>query len=176
MAKPNTQTPKAVAAIAGAAQAQRAPVAAQESKVLRDEQTYTTMLKEYHPMFKEGFYPPSGTGAKPKAPIFLELRRGQEFRPSEFLANFKGQGWAVGEAQKLLGELRAFLEEKIRSGGGQVKQWFDRPRPVSQMELETELRGVYDAVEERDEIISEKDTQIEELRARLEKLENTEKT
>jgi hypothetical protein len=168
MAKPITQPRRPSAP--GVASAGLA--AAAESKVLRDEVTYTTLLKEYHPIFRQGVYEVIGTRTElTKAPIIIELRRGQEFHPTEFLANFKGRGWDVGEAQKLLNALRFFLEEKRKSAGGAVRQWFDRPRPISQMELETELRGTYEALEESSEVIAEKNSEIESLRARLEVLE-----
>lgn len=139
----------------------------ENSKVVREEITYTTMKATHGFLFMgTKFKTVNNRQEVEKASIFVELKRGIEFFPSKFLANYRGAGWAPGEAMAHLDALRTDLARRA-SPTGEIREWTNRPRPQSQIELENELRNAYKDIDSAFSTIDSHAATIEALRAQL---------
>jgi hypothetical protein len=147
-----------------------------ESKVLREEQTYTTTKKRWPIMWKAGEHVTEGKrSVEVKKSIFLELYRDVEFYPSRFVkAMLKDPVLTKGRSPKelneeaLVQELHEFMEayvEKTRHVN--VMHFNRRPRPVSQVELEEELQDAYGTIRSQESVNQQQAEEIENLRKRL---------
>lgn len=150
----------------------KTPTRKKESKVLREEQTYTTTKKQWPIMWLPGEHQMEGKrSVEAKKAIFIELYRGVEFFPSRFIdgvlknpALMKGRTPADISVDALRNFLEGYVETTRHVG---VMHYDKRPRPNTQIELEDELTEVYAANRQKDSVIAQQSEQLEDLRRRL---------
>jgi hypothetical protein len=143
-----------------------------ESKVLRDEQTFTTTRKQWPIKWIESDFQPDGKrSVEFKKAIWIELFRGVEFFPSRFVAKvLKDAALMKNRDPKEINveKLREFLEGYVESTRQVGVMHFDkRPRPNTQIELEDELSDAYGTMRQQDSVIHQQSEQLEDLRKRL---------
>jgi hypothetical protein len=143
-----------------------------ESKVLREEQTFTTTRKSWPIQWLAGDFRTEGKrSVEVKKSIWIELYRGVEFFPSRFIAKvLKDPALMKGRDPKEVNvdDLREFLEGYVVSTRQVGVMHYDkRPRPNTQIELEDELTDAYTTMRQQDSIIQQQSEQLEALRKRL---------
>lgn len=144
------------------------------SKVLRDEQTFTTTKKKWPIMWLPGEFTLEGKrSVETVKSIFIDLHRGVEFYPSRFVAEvlknpalMKNRDPKPVNAEALTAFLEAYVENTRQVG---VMHYDKRPRPNTQIELEDELNDAYGTMRQQDSVIQQQSEQLEELRKRLAK-------
>lgn len=143
-----------------------------ESKVLREEQTYTTTKKQWPIMWLPGEFRTDGKrSVETKKAIFIELYRSVEFFPSRFVAKVvRDPALMKGRTPKEIDvdALREFLEGYVETSRQVGVMHFDkRPRPNTQIELEDELSEAYTTMRQKDSVIHQQSEQLADLRRRL---------
>jgi hypothetical protein len=87
------------------------------------------------------------TGLK-KEGVYIELARGEEFKPRAFCEAFNGAGWRPGELASRADELVKMLKERAENRSTHTIRWKDRVRPINQVLLEEENDGLRNALSE----------------------------
>lgn len=149
-----------------------------ESKVIREERTFTTTRKIWPILWKAGEYKQEGTrSVEVRKAVWIDLRRNEEFFPSRYVkellknpALVKSWGWDKkgGIEDALAKELHDFLEGYVEGTRQIGVMYYDkRPRPFSQVELEEELTEAYGTIRSQESVNQQQAEEIENLRKRL---------
>jgi hypothetical protein len=143
-----------------------------ESKVLRDEQTFTTTKKKWPILWLAGESEQVGTRTvETKKAVWIELYRSVEFFPSRFVAEvLKDPLLMKGRDPKdvTVEKVAAFMEAYVENTRHVAVMYYDkRPRPKMQVDLEDELNEVYGTVRQQASVIQQQAEQLEALRERL---------
>lgn len=147
-----------------------------ESRVLRQEQTYTTTKKRWPILWLQGEYRMEGKRSVEVAKsVFIELFRGVEFFPSRFVRELlkdptllKGRDPKEMKEDALVERLVEFLEAYVeRTRHVDVMYFERRPRPNTQIELEEELKDAYATSRQQASVIASQEDQLADLRKRL---------
>lgn len=151
----------------------KAPTGPKESKVLREEQTYTTKKKSWSILWLPSEFENVGSRTQQmKKGIMVELFQNQEFFPSRFCADIlKNPLYKNWKKDEVNAEALHLFLEGYAVERREVQRFEDRVRPQTQIELEEELKDVYAGRRHDQSVIQQQSEQLEDMRKKLDALQ-----